>query len=218
MHPLPGRPPVRAFVAPTATPGGRHILDVWRCISYLTIELRGPIPGALRPLMGHWVFGRDACQEACPYTPRRTPEATRQRAAVQCQPGSTAAAGAAGAGRGRIPHARGTAVLRANGAGWCATRGLPAGNRANPAQRSPGSSPLADVEPRSGARAWALGRIGGEMAIRAVFTRRWAARTTCGLGGNRARGRGPPGAASLPWLPGGARQRGQPAREPTQPD
>ncbi len=73
--------PTGAIIAP-------YVLDNTKCISYLTIELRGSVPRGLRPLVGDWVFGCDICQDVCPVNRKAQP--TREPAFQVGEHGFTA--------------------------------------------------------------------------------------------------------------------------------
>ncbi|MBL8601496.1 MAG: tRNA epoxyqueuosine(34) reductase QueG [Myxococcales bacterium] len=64
--------PTRAFAAP-------YRLDPRRCIAYLTIEQKGAIAPALRPLVGDRLFGCDTCQDLCPFNRTAPPPAEGTR-------------------------------------------------------------------------------------------------------------------------------------------
>ncbi|MBW3539545.1 MAG: tRNA epoxyqueuosine(34) reductase QueG [Planctomycetes bacterium] len=149
-----------------------YVLDARRCISYLTIELRSPIPAELRAGVGEWLFGCDVCQDVCPWNrkaPRTADPAFGPRAelypaeaieflglteqAFQDRYGSTALARP-----GRTGMARNAAIVLGN----CGDE------RAVPALVAALDGEDAIVR---GAAAWALGRIGGDEAKLALERR-----------------------------------------------
>jgi epoxyqueuosine reductase len=151
--------PTNAFVGP-------YVLDARKCISYLTIELKGAIPRALRPLMGAHVFGCDICQDVCPYNAKG--RATGEPA-FQPRPGLYAPE--------LIPllrltdaefkaRFRGSPILRAKRRGFLRNACVALGNLGG-ADAAPALAQALAGDPDALVRAhaaWALGRIGGVQA------------------------------------------------------
>ncbi len=151
-------------VCPTGALRTPHELDARLCISYLTIENRGPIPRHLRPAIGDWLFGCDLCQEVCPYN-AQTPPGTHPRIA------RAALAGAAPDLREvlalRTPEAFSerfskSPLKRARREGLLRNAAVVAGNRPQQAELRPAlRAALADPSPLvRGHAVWALDRHG----------------------------------------------------------
>jgi epoxyqueuosine reductase len=157
--------PTQAFVGP-------YVLDARRCISYLTIELKGSIPRHLRPLIGAHIFGCDICQEVCPYNVKARP--TEERAFASRE-GLEAPA--------LIPllalgddefrrRFRGSPIRRAKRRGFLRNVAVALGNSCAREAVPALASALCDHEPVvRGHAAWALGRIGGAAALTALQRR-----------------------------------------------
>lgn len=154
--------PTGAIIAP-------YVINNSRCISYLTIENRGPIPKELRPQMLDWVFGCDICQEVCP---------VNRKASVTTEPAFQ---------RKELSRVdllellhlteegfrekfRGTPILRAKRVGLKRNACVALGNLKDPAAIPELSRSLVEEETlvRSHA-AWALGQIGGQAAKRVLL-------------------------------------------------
>lgn len=159
--------PTQAFVGP-------HVLDARRCISYLTIELKGPIPRELRPLMGNHIYGCDVCQEVCPWN-QRWGQLTREPAFAP-RPGIVAPelldliALTDEEFRARFKN---SPIKRTKRRGLLRNVAIALGNWGDPQAIGGLTGALNDHEPLiRGHAAWALGRIGGSEAIQALIERR----------------------------------------------
>jgi epoxyqueuosine reductase len=158
--------PTQAFVGP-------YILDARRCISYLTIELKGSLPRHLRPLVGNHIFGCDICQEVCPYNVKA--QATAE-SAFGVRPGLHAPqltpllSLSAAEFRDKF---RGSPILRAKRRGFLRNVAVALGNLKNPAAVPALTAALDDEEALvRGHVAWALGEIGEISALHALRRRR----------------------------------------------
>ena len=150
--------PTGAIVAP-------YQLDARLCISYLTIELKGPIPRELRPLVGDWIFGCDVCQEVCPWN-RFAPPAREARLHARKLEGWTLER-FLGLDEARFDDlfAR-SPIRRAQRAGFLRNVCVALGNRGD-ASATPALATALASDPDALVRmhaAWALGEIGRGIA------------------------------------------------------
>ena len=148
------------------------VVDARRCVSYWTIEHRGPIPTDMRPGIGRWMFGCDDCQSVCPWN--RTfardvpPDGTFEfRDGLRdVDPVEVLALD------DPAFHARfaGTHLMRSRRDGLRRNACVVLGNLGDPAAVPALAAALSDADPvvRSHA-AWALGRIGGPDARAALL-------------------------------------------------
>jgi len=146
--------PTRAIVAP-------YVLDARKCISYLTIEHRGPIPLELRPLMGNLIFGCDLCLDVCPWN--KFAQVTKDPA-FQPRPDLSAPKLVEFLGMTDVEFRarfKGSPILRAKRAGFLRNVCVALGNSGD-ASAIPDliAKAMVDLDPLVRAHAaWALGRL-----------------------------------------------------------
>lgn len=185
-----GKCEICLHACPTGALPAPYVLDNTRCISFLTIELRGSIPFELRPLMGNLIFGCDICQEVCPVnraaetrlglrqgkaSSSTIPAPVRFHPRQQFRPRQ---------GLGSSPELipllslteeqfrerfRHSPIRRAKRRGLLRNVCVALGNIGDPQAVPALASALHDDEPLvRGHAAWALGRIGGQQAKQAL--------------------------------------------------
>jgi epoxyqueuosine reductase len=153
---------------------GAPVIDATRCISYLTIEQRGPIPRELRPLIGNRVFGCDICQEVCPWN---SPKFVQLSGETDFAPRSQVV------NQSLIQlmkmnesewdvFSQGSAIRRAKRAGFLRNVAVALGNSKSHDAVPALIDALSDQEPVvRGHAAWALGQISSPQGIAALRSR-----------------------------------------------
>lgn len=154
--------PTGALVAPLR-------MDATRCISYLTIENRGPMPVELRGRVGALVYGCDICQDVCPWNVRFSRDVSLPALAPGRTPPHPDLADLLGLDdAGFRERFRGTAIMRARRAGLARNAAVAMGNRADP-RDIPALAAALESEPDPMVRehvAWALEKFGDHPAAR----------------------------------------------------
>jgi epoxyqueuosine reductase len=180
---LPADPPARGScgecrlcldACPTGAIVDPYVVDARRCISYLTIEHRGPIPREIRPQIGDHIFGCDICQTVCPHNAKT---AARTHPELAPRPG-------VGPRPELIPllniseeefrrRFRGSPVRRTKRRGLRRNVAVALGNLADPAAVPALVVAVSDETDAlvRGHAAWALGRIGTQTAREALRLR-----------------------------------------------
>ena len=157
--------PTDAILAP-------NVLDSRLCISYLTIELKGSIPHALRPQMGNLIFGCDICQEVCPWNSKAVSTKERHFYPRKGNLTPTLLSLITMTQEQFSRRFRNSPIKRAKRRGFLRNVAVALGNWKNRAAVPALKKALNDDEPlvREHA-AWALGQIGGNAAKKALQTR-----------------------------------------------
>ena len=154
--------PTDAFPAP-------YQLDARRCISYLTIEHKGPIPRSLRPLLGNRIYGCDDCLAVCPWNKfaRRGAEAKLQaRDDLLAPPLAELATLDDAAFRRRFA---GSPIKRTGRDRFLRNVAIAIGNSADPALVATAERLLTDVSPLvRGAAVWAMRRLASRHEVEAL--------------------------------------------------
>src|SRR5262245_33457759 len=150
---------------PTGALSEPYRLESNRCISYWTIEHRGPLPPEARRMVGGWVFGCDVCQEVCPWN--AAPEGS-VHPEMELPPERAELDLARLLRLSREEYVErfpGSPMKRAKLAGLQRNAAVAMGNRLDSRYVAPLAEALQEGEPLvRGHAAWALGRIGGERA------------------------------------------------------
>jgi epoxyqueuosine reductase len=154
-------------------------MDARRCISYLTIELKGPIPRELRPMMGNRIFGCDICQEVCPWNVKFAQES--EEPAYRAGPdtdGPTLVELMTLTDEAFAARFSGSPIKRAKRKGFLRNVAVALGNWLGSLDKAPEEAvsalvgALSDPEPLvRGHAAWALGRAGSGSAVAALADR-----------------------------------------------